>query len=153
MGETIADRMRSERDRLGWSQEDLAARIKIRQSFIGALEAESQKNSKWIPEIAHAFGVSAYWLKTGKGDRCAGLVYADPLPSISSDDDAVVKALASMDAPRAAFWRAKIISEAQLAELASKIDAQPPTTDAHPTPKNVTSDPSQGSQARQQGAK
>ena len=69
MQETIADRMRKERKLLGWSQEDLAARIKIRQSFIGALEASNQESSKWIPEIANAFGVSAYWLKTGKGER------------------------------------------------------------------------------------
>lgn len=68
----ISDRMKAERRRLGLTQEDLAAKAKISQSFIGALESRNQESSSWIPEIANALGVSAYWLKTGKGQHLTG---------------------------------------------------------------------------------
>lgn len=65
----LSDRLRAERERKGWSQDDLAREAKIRQSFIGALESKGQKTSGYLPEIAHALGVDAYWLKTGKGNK------------------------------------------------------------------------------------
>ena len=62
---TLADRLRETRKAKGWSQPELARRAGIAQSFIGALESSSQDSSGWLPEIAHALGVDAYWLKTG----------------------------------------------------------------------------------------
>lgn len=69
---TLADRLKEERDARGWTQPELANRAKIAQSFVGALEAGNQKSSGWLPEIAHALGVDAYWLKTGLGRRLPG---------------------------------------------------------------------------------
>lgn len=65
----LAYRLKSEREAKGWSQPELAAKSRVKQSFIGALEARNQQNSSWLPELAHALGVNAYWLKTGRGNR------------------------------------------------------------------------------------
>ena len=148
MAGTLADRMKAERSRLGWSQEDLAAKVKIRQSFIGALEAEGQKNSKWLPEIAHALGVSAYWLKTGKGDQGSVSAPGSALPAISEIDAMVIDALAGMSSERAAYWRKKIISEAELEELERRINAPPEDV---PAPNKGTSDLSRSQEARREG--
>jgi transcriptional regulator with XRE-family HTH domain len=89
--ETLAERLRQERERLGWSQTDLARRSGVKQSFIGALEARNQESSGWLPELAHALGVDTYWLKTGKGRRIAKELTADEaliiaaLPLVSPD--------------------------------------------------------------------
>lgn len=62
---TLADRLRKSRKAKGWSGPQLAKKAGIGQSFIGALESGAQESSGWLPEIAHALGVDAYWLKTG----------------------------------------------------------------------------------------
>lgn len=82
----MADRIRELRKAKGWLQEDLAAKAKIRQSFIGALEAGNQKNSGYLPEIANALGVSAYWLKTGKGEKQGGKL-------LSEEEERILQAL------------------------------------------------------------
>jgi len=66
---SIAKRIKVERERKRWTQQELAEKAGIRQSFIGALESNNQKGSSWLPEIAHALGVDAYWLKTGRGRK------------------------------------------------------------------------------------
>ena len=93
----LKDRLRGERDRLGLSQEELAAKTKIRQSFIGALETGAQKSSGFLPEIAYALGVSAYWLKTGKGSRLGGR-------QLSEDEEALLNALPLLDADVRESW-------------------------------------------------
>jgi transcriptional regulator with XRE-family HTH domain len=69
---TLKERLIAERERKGWTQEDLARSAGIRQSFIGALESSNQKTSGYLPEIAYALGVHAMWLKTGKGPQFLG---------------------------------------------------------------------------------
>ena len=61
----IAKRIKEAREAKGWSGTDLAKHAGIRQSFIGAIESGAQETSGYLPEIAHALGVDAYWLKTG----------------------------------------------------------------------------------------
>lgn len=64
--ETLANRLIRLRQEKGFAtQEALAKAARIRQSFIGAFEAGNQKTSGYLPEIAHALGVDAYYLKTG----------------------------------------------------------------------------------------
>ena len=69
----FADRLKTERERLGLSQGELAKLVdkKNKQSFISNFETGARKGTAWIVEIAHALGVDAYWLKTGKGIRLA----------------------------------------------------------------------------------
>jgi len=66
---TLRDRLIAEREAKGWTGAELARQCKIAQSFVGALESRGQQNSKFLPEMAHALGVDAYWLKTGKGNK------------------------------------------------------------------------------------
>jgi len=70
---TLAERLRKTREEKGFAtQQALADHLHIRQSFIGALESKGQESSKYMPEIAHALGVDAYWLKTGIKTLVAG---------------------------------------------------------------------------------
>ena len=80
---TIADRIRAERKRLGLSQAELAKRVSSEagQSFISNIETGARTDTPFIPELAHALGVDAYWLKTGKGSPSSTSVVA-----IESDD-------------------------------------------------------------------
>lgn len=66
---TLAERLIAEREKQGLSQPELAAKAKISQSFIGALETGRQQSSGWLPEIAYALGLQAMWLKTGRGPK------------------------------------------------------------------------------------
>lgn len=106
----LADRLIETRLEKGFtSQEALAKAAKIRQSFIGALEAGNQKTSGFLPEIAHALGVDAYWLKTGIKTLVAGDQKIDDvveaMKRMSSEGKAVVlhearKALADYPAAK-----------------------------------------------------
>lgn len=70
---TLAERLKKAREEKGFAtQQALADHLRIRQSFIGALESKGQQSSKYMPEIAHALGVDAYWLKTGIRTLVAG---------------------------------------------------------------------------------
>mgnify|MGYP001001456338 CR=1 FL=1 len=69
---TLAKRLKECREEKNWSQEDLAAAANVGQSLIGNLESGNQNSSASIPEMAHALGVNAYWLKTGKGQKTSG---------------------------------------------------------------------------------
>lgn len=108
---SLATRLMETRLEKGFaSQEALAKAAKIRQSFIGALEAGNQQNSGYLPEIAHALGVDAYWLKTGIKTLVAGDQKIDDvveaMKRMSSDGKAIVlheakKALADYPAVKA----------------------------------------------------
>lgn len=76
----FGERIREERKRLKLSQLELARRIDPNkgQSFIANLESGSRTETPYIPELARIFGVDAYWLKTGKGDRGGALGVAEP---------------------------------------------------------------------------
>jgi transcriptional regulator with XRE-family HTH domain len=93
METNFADRLKSERERLGLSQDDLAKLVdkKKKQSFISNFETGARKGTAWIVEIAHALGVDAYWLKTGKGIRVAAGV------QLSNDQATLLKGFALFD--------------------------------------------------------
>lgn len=67
----LKDRIRAERKRMKLSQDALAKRVdqSMGQSFISNLENGLRSETPFFPELAEIFGVSAYWLKTGKGQR------------------------------------------------------------------------------------
>lgn len=69
--ETLADRLKAEREARGLTQDVLAKKVsrKKHQSLISNLEAGTYKSSPFLPEIAYALGVHAMWLKTGIGPK------------------------------------------------------------------------------------
>lgn len=85
----IAKRIKEAREAKGWSGTDLAKHAGIRQSFIGAIESGAQETSGYLPEIAHALGVDAYWLKTG----------TEPIIGGDKKINEIVKLLKSTDEP------------------------------------------------------
>lgn len=66
---SFVDRLKSERERIGLTQAQLAKSLHKGQSFIGNLESGARRGTASIPELAHALGVDAYWLKTGRGHK------------------------------------------------------------------------------------
>lgn len=77
---TQGARLTKERTDKGWTQSELgikAGRLSpggkaITQSFVAALETGAQENSKYLPYICQALGVSLMWAKTGRGEKMAG---------------------------------------------------------------------------------
>ncbi len=67
----LKDRIKAERKRLKLTQGQLAELVdkSMGQSFISNLETGVREETPFIAELAHALGVDAYWLKTGKGNR------------------------------------------------------------------------------------
>lgn len=68
---TLADRLKQEREARGLTQEALAKRVgkNKRQSLISNIEKGTYKSSPWLPEIAYALGIHAMWLKNGIGPK------------------------------------------------------------------------------------
>lgn len=65
--ETLAERLKICREKLGLTQTQLAKNAKLKnQSIIGSLESGYRKSSAYIPQIAEALGVESLWLTTGK---------------------------------------------------------------------------------------
>lgn len=64
---TFGQRARWSRVHAGLTQAGLTARSGVGQSLISMIENDKFEESASTPDIAHACGVDAYWLKTGKG--------------------------------------------------------------------------------------
>lgn len=65
--ETLAERLKQARIAAGLTQTEVAARVGIAQPSYASLESGSSKGTRKVAELAHALGVSAYWLSTGRG--------------------------------------------------------------------------------------
>lgn len=94
--ETLAERLKREREAKGWSQPELAKRSGVKQSFIGALEARNQGNSSYLPELANALGVDCYWLKTGRGRRSGA--------SLTPNEQTIIEAFPLLDPAVKEIW-------------------------------------------------
>ena len=66
---TIADRLKHTRLLRGLSQGELAAKVGVRQSAIGNVEAGTRQRPRDLVAIATALQVSPEWLETGKGEE------------------------------------------------------------------------------------
>lgn len=66
----FADRLRSTRERRGFTQADLARRLGLTRAAISQLESTDTKSVRGdnLFPLADALGVNARWLMTGKGD-------------------------------------------------------------------------------------
>jgi len=67
-GMDIGQRVRSERRKRKWSQEELARRAKVTQGLISQIENGSYSSSRYLPALAAALEVSSDWLATGRGE-------------------------------------------------------------------------------------
>lgn len=63
------ERIKAERKRLNWRQEDLARRAKVSRGIIGDLERGRNHGTTKILDVAKALKVNPIWLETGKGPR------------------------------------------------------------------------------------
>jgi transcriptional regulator with XRE-family HTH domain len=102
---TIADRMKSVRQELGWNQAELAAQVGVSQSTIGNIESGQRKRPRELLSIAKALGVSAEWLETGKGGKSGSAPERPPLKLVVTDEPQSVRAAVELLARVAAQQR------------------------------------------------
>lgn len=70
--ESIAERLRQARESKGLSQGDVARAAGVTQGTIGNIESGVRRNPRELLAIADAVGVTAEWLKDGKGPMHRG---------------------------------------------------------------------------------
>lgn len=87
---TLSDRIKATRQKLGWSQAHLAAEAGISQSTIGNIESGFRQRPRELVSIAQALGVSPEWLETGKTQNALlELVQRGSAPDVASVRGAV----------------------------------------------------------------
>lgn len=76
IGMSIGERIRKTREEIDKTQEWLCEKVGFKQPTLSQLENGDSAGSKYLPAIAAALGVNAYWLQTGRGSK-------HPIQSIS----------------------------------------------------------------------
>lgn len=66
---TLSERLVVARTEAGLSQEDVAREIGMAQPSYSALETGKSQSTSKIGSLARLYGVDAYWLETGHGDK------------------------------------------------------------------------------------
>jgi len=66
---SIGKRVREARKDAGLTQQQLAAKVGIKQSTLSELENGESAGTGYVASMAAALGVSPLWLETGKGPR------------------------------------------------------------------------------------
>jgi transcriptional regulator with XRE-family HTH domain len=64
----IGERIRLERRKRKWSQEELARHAGVTQGLISQIENGTNDSSKYLMSLARALDVSPDWLENGRGD-------------------------------------------------------------------------------------
>lgn len=97
--EKLSHRIKAERKRLKLTQGQLAALVdkNMGQSFISNLETGGREETPYIAELAHALGVDAYWLKTGKGSRTGAR-------ALTPDEETILAAFPLLDDDGKELW-------------------------------------------------
>lgn len=68
---SIGKRIKEARKLRGLSQNELAAKIGIKQPTLSELESGESQGTTRLAQLAHALGVSPLWLETGRGPQDA----------------------------------------------------------------------------------
>lgn len=63
------ERIKAEREALGWSQERLASKAGVSRGTISALENGNSRGTTYLLPIAKALNVNPQWIETGKGEK------------------------------------------------------------------------------------
>lgn len=66
---SIAGRIKSARERKGWTQKELASQMKVDLRIVRELELEFSDFdfSIWLGRVAKALDIDDHWLNTGRG--------------------------------------------------------------------------------------
>ncbi len=100
--DTLAKRLRYAREQAGFSQSELARRVKLRPQAIQFIEAGQVRRPRTLVEIAKALAVNPEWLLLGEGSVEVGVREAPPSyqgePALS--EEAVVVARLWMGLPK-----------------------------------------------------
>lgn len=66
---TVGDRIKTVRERLGWTQEKLAAEAKISKGFLSDVEKGKNISLDLLLKVANALGASVGYLAGGEGEQ------------------------------------------------------------------------------------
>lgn len=110
---TLKERLAAAREDARLTQTQLGKKVGAGQSLISNLESGANLSSTSLPEIAHALGVSAYWLKTGKGERYSS--------QLSGPERRIIDGFRLMERPLQEFWLQA--ADAKIAEAAKQTKA------------------------------
>lgn len=80
---TISERLKTTREALKLSQEQLASLAHVSQGTIGNVESGARKNPRELLAIAKALNVNPEWLKSGEGPKEAPIFHADFMATTS----------------------------------------------------------------------
>jgi len=97
------------------SQEALAKLVDrtMGQSFISNLENGLRSDTPYFPELAEIFGVSAYWLKTGKGERLSA--------KLNSEEQTIIDGYRLLEPAAKEMWL--IVANSKIAEEKARANA------------------------------
>lgn len=70
--ETMRQRLIALREARGLTRDEVAAQAKVPKTTLQTLEDKDQTASKWLVQLANFYGVSPFWLQTGKGSPDMG---------------------------------------------------------------------------------
>lgn len=136
----LATRLKTRREQLRLSQEDVAARVReitggtFKQQSYASLEAKPRASSRFLAEIAIALGCTTEWLITGKGspppdfdvwltqknqDHTHGLQQPKPVTTLPGGNHVYSGALVRRYPAIATMFHAKIVFDDTLAPLIS----------------------------------
>ncbi len=90
---SIGSRIREARKKSGLTQAQLGSKVGMVQATISELETGESAGTTNIASIAHALGVSALWLETGKGSP------APSMPAVKFDQNVAPATLGSRAIP------------------------------------------------------
>ena len=113
-------RLRSAREALGLSQQQLADKCGVGQGTLSKIERGDQDKSVHTPDLADALGVTARWLATGRGPRLVTDLAASAVGSVVAfatlGDDANVRQAPNLRG------RVPVISSVQAGHLTDVVD-------------------------------
>lgn len=112
--------IRKQRERLGWTLENLSERCGVDVGTISALEVRNSKRSQYAQAIAQALGMSMEQLLDTGGEVSPPVQHA-----VSEIDQALLADLAVLLPEDADVWRAKIRAAATKVRR-SKVTGQRP---------------------------
>lgn len=124
-GMSIGKRVREARKDAGLTQQQLAAKVGIKQSTLSELENGDSAGTGYVATMASALGVSALWLETGKGPKkleSLSVTLSGPgvTPVASTDEIAELISLYGKNNPT---WRKKIIDLARIGASQSQSES------------------------------